>query len=59
MLNYHGSVNERGVVIQFNFPRFVRVCIMKLKGLCAREHSQFKGYYCIHKKKHAGMCGCC
>lgn len=46
------------VKLQLRFPTRVRVWLMRRRGMCANEHSEFEGYCCTLKKGHAGHCCC-
>lgn len=50
--------NFNGIKAEWHFPRWLKRFLMKRQGLCAKEHSEFPGLYCVHKPGHDGWCGC-
>lgn len=50
--------NQSGVKIEWSYPNWFKRFLMRWKGLCAREHYTYSGYYCVHKRGHDGWCGC-
>lgn len=51
-------LNSNGLEVRINFPLWFKKFWMKRQGLCAKEHSEFKGYYCVKQPNHDGWCGC-
>lgn len=50
--------NHNGIKFELNYPNWLRQLLMRWSGLCAKEHSTYPGYYCVHKRGHDSICGC-
>jgi hypothetical protein len=51
-----GSPTGFSIVVSVEFPKWLRKLVMKRKGLCAHEHSEYSNYLCALKKGHDGWC---
>lgn len=44
--------------LKLDLPKRVRIAIMKRRGLCGKEHSQYDNWLCTLHKGHNGFCSC-